>query len=126
MFWVNLLSALQALRNANGRFVVSSSDKNPLYLIHSHFVVPPVIECCRARRFMSGHLLRELAPTAIAQILPDPRRAKRVIADPSLDPGCKRAPRESEQPLAVIRAGELLAQNSDERAGVMVGEPLKP
>ncbi len=36
------------------------------------------------------------------------------------------APRKPQQAFAVIRAGELIAQGSNERAAVMVGEPLKP
>jgi hypothetical protein len=36
------------------------------------------------------------------------------------------APREPEQALAVIGSGELLPQHADERAAVMVSDPLKP
>jgi hypothetical protein len=36
------------------------------------------------------------------------------------------ATRESEQALAVIRAGKFLTQDPDERAAVVIGEPLKP
>jgi hypothetical protein len=34
---------------------------------------------------MRGHLLRELARTAVAQIVRNPRGPKRVIANPRLD-----------------------------------------
>jgi hypothetical protein len=60
-------------------------DENSFNLIHRNLVVPPIVQSRRPRRFVSSHLLRELAPATIAQVLSDPRGPERVIADPSLD-----------------------------------------
>lgn len=63
-----------------------NSNEDPLHLVHRHAIIPTIIKRCRPRRLMRCHLLRRLAPTAIAEILSDTRRPERVIPDSSLDP----------------------------------------
>ena len=41
------------------RSIRDPSNQNPLYLIHGHFIIPPIIQRCRARRLV---LLTELNP----------------------------------------------------------------
>jgi hypothetical protein len=58
-----------------------ASNQYPLHLIQTHLIIAPIIEPRRPRRLMIGHLLRDLELVPIAQVLSDPRRPARVIAD---------------------------------------------
>jgi hypothetical protein len=44
-------------------------DEDPLHLVETHLVIPPIIQRRRPRRLMGRHLLRELAPATIPKIL---------------------------------------------------------
>ena len=56
--------------HSRAAFTVSSDlDEDPLHLIHRHFIIPPIIQRRRTRRFVCRHLLRELTTTAVAQVL---------------------------------------------------------
>ena len=52
-------------------------------------------------------------------------RAQQPLVDDKKPVLIKPAARKSKQPLAVVRAGEFLAQHSHEGTAVMAGEPLK-
>jgi hypothetical protein len=66
-------------------------NQYPLHLIQRHLIVAPVIQPGGARRFMIGHALRDFELAAVAQVLGDPRRTKRVIANLGADAGGERA-----------------------------------
>ena len=53
-------------------------------------------------------------------------RAKAALVNDEQTVVIELAPGKPEQALAVIGAGELLAQHPDEGASVMIAEPLKP
>jgi hypothetical protein len=57
---------------------VARLDENPLYLIHGHLVVTPIIQRRGTRGFMSRHLLCELAAATIAQVGTTNKRAPRL------------------------------------------------
>lgn len=69
-----------------------NSNKNALDLIKRDVVLAPVIEPGGARALMVGHLLGDFELAAVAQVLRDARRPKRVAADLRGDRGGLRAP----------------------------------
>ena len=58
---------------------------------HARSVLGALAQCADHCSIGPGrHLLRELAPAAVAQVLRNPGRTKRMIADSSPDAGAKR------------------------------------
>lgn len=61
--------------------LIHALNQYPLHLIQRHLIVAPVIQPGGARRFVIRHALRNLELAAVAQVLGDPGRPERVIAD---------------------------------------------
>ena len=59
--------------------LIHALNQYPLHLIQRHLIVAPVIQPGRARGFRVRHALRNLELAAVAQVLGDPGRTKRVI-----------------------------------------------
>jgi hypothetical protein len=76
--------------------LIHALNQYPLYLIQRHLIVAPVIQPRGARRFMIRHALRDLELATVAQVLGDPGRTERVIANLCADAGRKRGAGSSE------------------------------
>jgi hypothetical protein len=70
------------------------SNPHPLHFIYRYFAIPPVVERCSARRFMSRHILRDLEAAAVFEIRGDAGGTKRVAAYRRFDAGISSSPAE--------------------------------
>jgi len=62
-----------------------ASNHNPLDLIERDLILPLVVRAGGARTRMIRHLLRHLQLAPIAQVLRNPRRPERMVANLSHD-----------------------------------------
>jgi hypothetical protein len=61
--------------------LIHALNQYPLRLIQRHLIVAMIIEASRACGFMIRHALSNLELADVAQLLGDPGRPERVIAD---------------------------------------------
>jgi hypothetical protein len=66
--WTEECQQVTASIKCPARHYCGRLNKNPLHLIHRHFIIPPIVQCRRPRRLIGRHLLGELAPALAGTI----------------------------------------------------------
>ena len=80
------------------------SNQNPLNLIEGDRVVGPVVQLRRSRRLVSRDVLGMFKRPAVQQKCRDPRRSKRVAADPIGNSGRPSPALDHREHLAAVNA----------------------